>query len=311
MGASLLPPLMTRRLHEHERGCWLMVDGRRGRWISFDASFFDGRVGEMILDRFGPAGITLFVAFLCACKRNAVQGQIEYGSVPDAMSLMGIPDLELVDARGVEWDLQSFWRALAAHKQCSTRARGRLIQVKSSKWTKWQEGFASQKEAQRKSRSRATKAPDDAPPMPSSSTADTPPELETEYETEYETDTLPAASQTSDARSEADRIVREWWESKSPKPVAKFIGVVKLVERFIEAGHFPPAVAQALHDAPAQTIGAMEFQLNKPGSKQASTAVERSWRNILEDDVDEPRGEASPAHNGYGLAPTRALEART
>lgn len=166
----------------------LMVDGRRGRWIAFDASFFDGSVGEMILDRFGPAGITLFVAFLCACKRNAIQGQIEYGSVPDAMSLMGIPDLELVDTSGVAWDLQSFWRALAAHKQCSTRARGRLTQVKSSKWAKWQEGFNSQKEAARKSRSRATKAPDDAPPIAGSYSADTPPELETEYETDIETD---------------------------------------------------------------------------------------------------------------------------
>lgn len=165
-----------------------MVDGRRGRWISFDASFFDGTVGEMILERFGPAGVTLFVAFLCACKRNAVQGQIEYGSVPDAMSLMGIPGLELVNAKGDAWDLQSFWRALAAHKQCSTSRRGRLIQVKSSKWAKWQEGFASQKEAQRKSRSRAPKAPDDAPPIQSSYPADTPPELETELETETETE---------------------------------------------------------------------------------------------------------------------------
>lgn len=240
-----------------------MVDGRRGRWIAFDASFFDGNVGEMILDRFGPAGITLFVAFLCACKRNAVQGQIEYGSVPDAMSLMGVPGLELVDAKGTEWDLQSFWRALAAHKQCSTRARGRLIQVKSSKWAKWQEGFASQKEAARKARSRTTKAPDDAPPIQSSYTADTPPELETEYETDIETD-KPLASAPSAERREAERIVREWWESKHPKPVAKFIGVVKLVERFLEAGHFSPAVAQALHDAPAQTVGALEFQLNKP-----------------------------------------------
>ena len=284
-----------------------MVDGRRGRWISFDASFFDGSVGEMVLERFGPAGVTLFVAWLCACKRNAVQGQIEYGSVPDAMSLMGIPDLELVNAKGESWDLQSFWRALAAHKQCSTRARGRLTQVKSSKWAKWQEGFVSQKEAQRKSRSRAKKAADDAPPIPGSYPADTPPE--TEYETEYETDKIPASSQKSDERREAERIVRAWWESKSPRPVAKFIGVVKLVQRFLEAGHDPALVAAALNEAPAQTVGALEFQLNKPKAQHRPTNVERSWSNILEDTDGSQRSDPGSADHGYRLAPARALEA--
>lgn len=91
------------------------------------------------------------------------------------------------------------------------------------------------------------------------------------------------ASAPSAARSEADRIVREWWESKNPRPVAKFIGVVKIVERFIEAGHFSPAIAQALHDAPTPTIGALEFQLNKPSGTNGSqpnqaAAALAEWR---------------------------------
>lgn len=166
-----------------------MSDRRRGRWIAFDASFFDGTLGVAIMEKFGPAGVTLFVGFLCACKRNLVQGQIEYGSTPDALSLMGVPGLVLVNDRGDAWDLQSFWRVLAAHKQCSTSRRGRLTQVKSSNWSKWQEGFTSQTEAQRKRRSEATITPENAPPKDRQKKSDRPlASGETETDTETDTD---------------------------------------------------------------------------------------------------------------------------
>lgn len=163
-------------------------DSRRARWIAWDASFFDGSVGVMLRDRFGTTGITLFLAFMCACKRNAVQGQIEYGSTPDALAQLGLPALELVNDRGEPFDLQSFWRALAAHKQCSTRARGRLIQVKSSNWAKWQEGYGSQQEAERKRRSRGTNTPDEAPPIHRRKTADKPPDLDPDIDPDSDPD---------------------------------------------------------------------------------------------------------------------------
>lgn len=165
-----------------------MVDGRRSRWIAWDANFYDSSVGVMLRERFGVVGLVLFSAFLCACKRSPVQGQFEYGSVPDALAQLGLPGLELVNDRGEPFDLQSFWRSLAAHKQCSTRARGRLIQVKSSNWAKWQEGYGSQTEAQRKRRSRGTNTPDNAPPKDRRSTAEKPPDLDLDIDPDNDID---------------------------------------------------------------------------------------------------------------------------
>lgn len=72
------------------------------------------------------------------------------------------------------------------------------------------------------------------------------------------------------SRAAAEEIVRSWWEAQTPRPVANFIGVVKLVERFLEAGHTGPAVARALTEAPTPTANALTFALNRsPVSRNA------------------------------------------
>lgn len=160
------------------------MDQRRGRWIAFDASFYDNSVGVMLREKYGTAGLTVFSAFLCACKRNMVQGQIEYGTEADALAQMGLPGLELRNEMGEPFSLQELWRSLAAHKQITTSTRGRRKQIKSSNWTKWQEGYRSQTEAQRKSRSRAMNTPDNASPKQRRKVAVTSPETETDSETD-------------------------------------------------------------------------------------------------------------------------------
>lgn len=67
----------------------------------------------------------------------------------------------------------------------------------------------------------------------------------------------------NDLRSSAEAVVRAWWESTTPRPVASFIGVVKLVERFLAAGHPPDHVRAALDAAPTPTANALTFALNR------------------------------------------------
>jgi DNA-binding transcriptional ArsR family regulator len=65
------------------------------------------------------------------------------------------------------------------------------------------------------------------------------------------------------ARQLAETLVRSWWESTTPRPVVSFIGVVKLVERFLDAGHDEAAVARALAESPTPTANALTFALNR------------------------------------------------
>lgn len=141
----------------------------------------------MLRDRFGPAGLVVFNAFLCACKRNLVPGQIEYGTEPDCLAQIGLPGLELVNESGEPFTLQSLWSALADHKQITTSRRGRLIQVRSSKWQAWQEDAISERRAEQKRRSRREDTgptEDDYDDDPGGSEAENLPETETDTETD-------------------------------------------------------------------------------------------------------------------------------
>ena len=200
-----------------------MVDRRRSRWIAFDASFYDDALGVMIRERFGPVGLVLFSAFLCACKRNVTQGQIVYGSEADALAQMGLPDLQLTNERGETYTLQTFFRALGHHKQTSIRRTGRLTYVTSTKWAKWQEAWGRQVEAEKKSRSRHTNTQDttptdpaDTPPLPRQHTAERLPEtdldldLDTDHDTDLDGDVGTTEEEEFDRRvSEAARLAAE------------------------------------------------------------------------------------------------------
>jgi hypothetical protein len=61
----------------------------------------------------------------------------------------------------------------------------------------------------------------------------------------------------------ARRVVNRYWETCDPKPVTRWIALVKLTERFLDAGWSPRAVLWALGNARAHTIAAMEFALRQ------------------------------------------------
>lgn len=117
------------------------MDKRRSRWIAFDVYFFDDDLGIAIREHFGPVGLTLFTAFLCACKRNSVQGQFRYTSDAEALTVLGLPGMELVNEQGEAFTLEDFWTLLGQRKQTRRRRRGRITDVVSTRWERWQKGY--------------------------------------------------------------------------------------------------------------------------------------------------------------------------
>lgn len=58
-------------------------------------------------------------------------------------------------------------------------------------------------------------------------------------------------------RAEAEEIVTAWWDAQSPTPVNSRVGVLRIVERFLQAGHSTEVVARALADAACPTVNSM------------------------------------------------------
>lgn len=114
------------------------MDKRRRRWIVFDSMFFASQLADGILERFGPTGITVWVAFLCACKRNLVPGQITVAGQEDTLAQLGLHGLVLVDSAGDNWELDAFWTYLGRMKHVRRRRHGRRQDVIATRWEQWQ-----------------------------------------------------------------------------------------------------------------------------------------------------------------------------
>lgn len=128
----------------------------KGRqWLAFDAYFFGKPFPIELQERFGPTGVVLFVAFLCACKRSQPQGQISYMSDTEALHQMGLDDCLLVDSHGEKWSLDEFWTFTGRMKQTKKTARGRVRNVISTHWERWQDVARRDMAAERQRRSRA------------------------------------------------------------------------------------------------------------------------------------------------------------
>lgn len=87
---------------------------------------------------------------------------------------------------------------------------------------------------------------------------------------EEEQEEVAASRPPAQVRSDAEDIVRTWWETSTPPPVNSRIGVVKVVERFLIAGYPDDAVATALRSAPCPTVNALLIEMN--GTSTAATA---------------------------------------
>lgn len=108
------------------------------RWLALDAEFMFKPFPRRLLERFGPAGVVTFFAFLCACKRSPIPGRITFGSEIEARVLLGLEDLEFVDNHGEPWTLEDFWRFTGQQKQTRRTSRGRVRNVRATHWDVWQ-----------------------------------------------------------------------------------------------------------------------------------------------------------------------------
>jgi hypothetical protein len=142
-------------------------DGRR--WLALDADLFAKRFTHDLHDRFGFAGIVVWMAFLCACKQSRIPGRVRMANDLDGMSKLGLTGYDLADAKGEPWTLTEFFDFTGRKKQTrrvpvqrpdSQRiANGRLLDVHATHWQRWQDAGTRAREAERKRTSRTQKRP--------------------------------------------------------------------------------------------------------------------------------------------------------
>lgn len=130
-----------------------MKPGRQ--WLVFDADFFDNSFARALTERFGWAGIGLFLAYLCACKTAHIPGRLSYRTESEALEKMGVIDLSLVDSEGQPFTLEAFWDFTGRYKQTSRTTRGHTFYVSATHWEQWQNDRKTLLVRERKRRSRA------------------------------------------------------------------------------------------------------------------------------------------------------------
>lgn len=137
-----------------------MTNGRR--WLALDADMFGKRFTHDLHQRFGPAGVAVWVAFLCACKQSQTPGRIRIANDYDAMTKLGIVGWDLRDDKGEPWTLSEFFDFTGRKKQTrrvavqllnSRRiADQRLLDVCATHWERWQNDRRTDAERLRKRR---------------------------------------------------------------------------------------------------------------------------------------------------------------
>lgn len=138
-----------------------MTKGRR--WLALDADMFGKPFIHDLHDRFGPAGVVVWVAFLCTCKQSRTPGRITFMNSAQAASEMGIAGWELVDTKGETWDLDDFFAFTGRKKQTRRMPYGRRSDVRrtpygqrmdvvATHWERWQDDARTANEHERKRR---------------------------------------------------------------------------------------------------------------------------------------------------------------
>ncbi len=136
------------------------IDGRRSQWFAVDSMFFGSSLAQDVMERFGPSGIAVWFAFLAACKRNLVPGQITVLSDSDCLAQLGLSGMKLVDNEGNPYELSDYWRRLGELHTTSRRRHGAASTIVCRRWDEWQTNLRRENDAERKSRSRAKNARD-------------------------------------------------------------------------------------------------------------------------------------------------------
>lgn len=90
-----------------------------------------------------------------------------------------------------------------------------------------------------------------------------------------------AADATATRRQAAAQLVRAVYDERSPKPVAKRVAVVKMAERFLEAGWTEHQVQDAMMTTATFTDQALQLQLNRGLGGQARRAEPPSGPSVV------------------------------
>jgi hypothetical protein len=143
-----------------------------GQWIALDVYFFAKPFPLRLQERFGPAGLVVFIAFLCACKKNQPQGQITFSSEHEALHQMRLEGWQLVDGSGDKWTLEEFFAFTGKHKQTRKNAKGHVITLISTHFWRWQRQAQRDMAAERQRRSRAKNGRDNERDHPRDSQRD-------------------------------------------------------------------------------------------------------------------------------------------
>lgn len=166
-----------------------MSDRRRSPWIAWDSGFYGSTLCDGLAERFGAAGIVIWNAYLCACKRSLVPGQVSVYSDHDTLAQLGIQWLNLTDESGAPFTLDAVWTYLGRMKHVSRTRRGRATYITCTHWEAWQQNARSDMEAAKKRSKRAENATTlDADELPKTDTL-----TDTETLTDTNTDTTAEA----------------------------------------------------------------------------------------------------------------------
>ena len=87
------------------------------------------------------------------------------------------------------------------------------------------------------------------------------------------------------------RVVKAMWEKRNPRPTAKFLNLVAMAQRFLDAGWDEERLTAAMTTTRAFTDAALEFELRRGGPQQRE-------RTGPEKVMEELRVEWEEAHRG-------------
>lgn len=94
----------------------------------------------------------------------------------------------------------------------------------------------------------------------------------------------PSAPPPDPVKERAREIVTKVWERSDPKPATPFVGVVKIAERLLRAGHDAQAIGRAMLAVPTISTGWVEAEIKK------SSGTAPSRRTPIDTNRDAPEG---------------------
>lgn len=107
------------------------MDRRRRQWIPVDVDLFSGS-GRAAYEQFGHAGLVVWIAFLTACQKANVQGQLHWRSENEALVKMGL------DGYDLPFSLVTFFSWTGRKHWTTTKAKDGVQTTTARRWDDWQ-----------------------------------------------------------------------------------------------------------------------------------------------------------------------------